>query len=152
MHASHNLQTPIADQPGGLWVQRAIGAVTLFLGITLAVLLAFSAFKLAASGGATLTPALVFCAVIGTLSAFFVSVGARMSFNRPNRHGSLLTPGLWFVIAALFFACAVFTACTLVATRQFAKLEVAGYGLALAALAAMAGRRAMKKHKRGNAS
>ncbi|WP_457354644.1 hypothetical protein [Roseateles sp. P5_D6] len=145
MRASHNPLIPIADQPGGLWVQRAIGAVTLFLGLTLAVLLAFSTFTLVARGGATLTPALIFCAVIGTLSAFFVSVGVRMSFNRPNRHGSLLTPGLWFVIAALFFACAVFVVGTLVATRQFAKLEVAGYALALAVLAVMAGRRAMKK-------
>ncbi|WP_457325597.1 hypothetical protein [Roseateles sp. P5_E11] len=148
MRASHNPLIPIADQPGGLWVQRAIGAVTLFLGLTLAVLLAFSTFTLVARGGATLTPALIFCAVIGTLSAFFVSVGVRMSFNRPNRHGSLLTPALWFAIAALFFTCAVFIASTLLATRQFAKLEVAGYAFAFAALAVMAGRRAMKKRGR----
>lgn len=122
--------------------------MTLLLGIMLGAVFAAGAFKLVARGATMQAPVLIVGAVIGLLAAFLVSAGGRMTFNRPNRHGSLLTPALWFAIAALFFTCAVFIASTLLATRQFAKLEVAGYAFAFAALAVMAGRRAMKKRGR----
>jgi len=142
---SNNPNAPLATQPGGLRIQRAVGVVALLVGLALAGLFVSGVFKLASLRSAGETFALIFLAVIGVLMAFFVTVGWRMALNRPNRYGSLLTPGLWFFVAVLFLILALTIASFFVAERRFSELETPAGALAFAVLAALAGRRAMKK-------
>jgi len=139
-----NLSTPLATQLGGLVIQRVIGAVALLLGLALSGLVLSGAVKLLTQAGAG-TTIHIFIAVVAVLAAFFISVGWRMTFNRPNRHGSLLTPGLWYVISALFIACAMWMGYLVVAKGQSLDLEAHGGALAFGVLAAMAGWRAARK-------
>jgi hypothetical protein len=74
-----------------------------------------------------------------------------MTLNRPNRHGSLLAPGLWFVVSALFLVSAGGIAIVVLAQGRFADLEVAGHALVFAVMATLAGCRAMNKGKAGTA-
>jgi hypothetical protein len=136
----NDINDPLRNHLGGVWLQRAVGAIALVVGLALGGLLSTGVFKLATGDRAGMTGALLtFLAIVAGLTAFFVSVGWRLTSNRPNRHGSLLTPGLWFI-------CAVAAAGLLLSAGRFADLEVAGYALAFSVLAAMAGRRAMKNH------
>lgn len=143
----NNPNALIAAQPGGLWIQRAVGVAALLVGVALAVLFAVGALKLTTRDEVAETTVLIFIAIVGVLAALFLSVGLRMTLNRPNRYGSLLTPGLWFLIAALFLASSVAGACLMVAQGRFAILEASVSALLLAALAALAGRRTMKKRE-----
>jgi uncharacterized membrane protein YidH (DUF202 family) len=143
----NDINDPLRNHLGGVWLQRAVGAIALVVGLALGGLLSTGVFKLATGDRAGMTGALLtFLAIVAGLTAFFVSVGWRLTSNRPNRHGSLLTPGLWFILAFLFLVCAVAAAGLLLSAGRFADLEVAGYALAFSVLAAMAGRRAMKNH------
>lgn len=140
--------TPITNHPGGLWIQRAVGAAGLIVGVLLGWLFVYGAVRFLTSAASATAVVLAFLAVIGVLAAFFVCTGWRMAFNRPNRHGSLLTPALWFAIAALFLICGLALAGVMVAQGQFTDLAPAAYAGVFAVLAILAGRRASKKHHR----
>jgi hypothetical protein len=142
---SNNPNAPLANQVGGLWTQRAVGVAALLVGLALAALFVSGVFMLASQRSAGVAFALIFLAVIGALAAFFVTVGWRMALNRPNRHGSLLTPGLWFFVAVVFLILALTIASFSVAQRRFTDLDTALGALMFAVLAVLAGQRAMKK-------
>lgn len=146
---SNNPNAPLVNQPGGVWIQRAVGVTAMLVGLALASLFVSGLFKLASLRSAGETFAFIFLAIIGVLTAFLVTVGWRITLNRPNRHGSLLPPELWFVIAFLFLILTLTTTGFSVAERRFTELETAIWALAFAALAVLAGRRAMKKRNVG---
>lgn len=125
-------------------IQRVIGAVALLLGLALSGLVLSGAVKLLTQAGAGMAIH-IFIAVVAVLAAFFISVGWRMTFNRPNRHGSLLTPGLWYVISALFIACAMWMGYLVVAEGRSVDPHAQGSTLALGVLAGMAGWRAARR-------
>ena len=66
------------------------------------------------------------------VSAFCALVGYRLLFNRPNRHGSLLPPFGWKVLAAVFFVLAIAVALIAIAHGQY-RLLVAPLGLGVLA-------------------
>lgn len=142
---SNDPNAPLENQPGTLWIQRAVGVSALLVGLALGWLFAYSAFSVATRGDAADTFVWVFLTVVGLLTAFFASVGWRLVLNRSNRHGSLLTPALWFAIALLFAICGLGIAGMVIAQGRFGDLLAPGCALAFALLAARAGRRAMKK-------
>lgn len=148
---SSDPNAPITDRPGGLELQRAVGAVTLLIGGLLDLFFAFAAIRLLSADGTADAAALIFFTVVGVIAAFFTSAGWRLTFNRPNQHGSLLTPALWFVIAGLFLAGGLVMASLLAAQGRFIDLDAAAGALAFALLSALAGRRAARK-KRDNSS
>src|SRR5262249_23155335 len=88
-------------------IARTAGAVSLALGLGLAIL-AFRIFERQFALAHDLQLSAIFF-VMGCvlLASFCLMAGYRFLFNRPNRHGSLLSPRGWKILAGCFAVPAV---------------------------------------------
>jgi ATP-dependent Clp protease adapter protein ClpS len=97
------------DKNGRL-IARIIGGVSLAFGIAAAVLAVWAIDRQFAVRGIVQVSAAAVIVVFLLIAAFSCLVGYRLVFNRPNRHGSILSPlgwktlGLSFLIVALTMA------------------------------------------------
>jgi len=140
-----NPSESIASAPGGIWLQRSVGAVALVVGVAFAWLFGFIATKIASSPlGIDLTD-LVVESMVGAAALFFLVIGWRMALNRPNKQGSILSPWLWYLLALFFLACAAFITYQIATQQQINDLEVPATAFVFSLLAALAGRRAAQK-------
>jgi len=85
-----------------LILERVAGIVLLIFGLGLGVLTLWIVERKLTLRGSVERVALIMCSVFGLIAAFCTTVGYRLSFNRPNRHGSLLSPRSWVVAAGFF--------------------------------------------------
>jgi hypothetical protein len=97
------------DKNGRL-IARIIGGVSLAFGLAAAILAVWAIDRQFAIRGMVQISAAAAIVVFLSISAFCCLVGYRLLFNRPNRHGSTLSPtgwkalGLSFLIVALTMA------------------------------------------------
>ena len=93
-------------QTNATWLDRTIGAVA----ISLAVLLVAFVFTLARTSltksQATPLGVWILLAVSLGLTVFFFVAGIRLTFQAPNRHGSLFAPWVWFTITGFLLVLA----------------------------------------------
>jgi hypothetical protein len=47
--------------------------------------------------------AIIFLILLAAVACFCITVGFRLSFNRPNHYGSILPPFGWMLLIAIFF-------------------------------------------------
>jgi ATP-dependent Clp protease adapter protein ClpS len=112
------------------FVVRIIGCVSLIFGIALAFLSSLALKRIFTvhqtfTIGAALP--LIGCYLI---SVFCLFVGFRLSFNRPNRYGSSLTPTLWLLLAISFYGFGVISIVAAASRGEYQLLLVAvGFGV-----------------------
>ena len=87
------------------------GAVLLF-GVGLVCVRALSIPRLLEHGGS------IVLLVLGGIAVFCLSVGYRLTFNRPNRYGSFLSPLGWRILCAVFLILTVVAAVLLWGSRS----------------------------------
>ena len=112
----------------------------------LSALCGWAAYRIAAADTESTPFVAVFFGVVGPTAVFFLLVGYRLLFNRPNRYGSLLPPNGWLCLAFLFLACFAFVTILAVSASQYAFLSSAMPALAFAILSFRAFRSARERH------
>jgi len=90
------------DQPAPLWMARVAGVVLGGFGLGLSALSVFLIVRQLQLHGQLETGASVFLAILLPITWFCLSVGGRLTFSKPNRSGSILSPFGWLVLAVLF--------------------------------------------------
>jgi uncharacterized membrane protein YidH (DUF202 family) len=95
---------PIAAEPGGIWLQRAVGLVATGAGLAIGWLFVFTAYKISLREGEIETFLIGVLVVLAALTTFLMSSGLRMLLNRPNRYGSVFSPATWYIAATVFLA------------------------------------------------
>jgi hypothetical protein len=109
-------QEPLGSVPSLL--ARIVGFVLSFIGAALAALAVWLAAK--QHFAALLTSFGVVLGVIALIAAFCFTVGCRLMLYRPNRHGSLVSPIVWTLLAVVFASLGiVMGAATLASGRKF---------------------------------
>jgi hypothetical protein len=81
---------------------RAIGVVAALIGVTAIALALWASYKVYPLQHRT--AGFVLIGMFLVIGVFFLLVGWRLSLNRPNRFGSLLSPLGWRALGALFAA------------------------------------------------
>lgn len=97
-------QTPVERfllQPGTSRLERGIGLTAVVIGVVLAFIVCVFAIKLLLDGQVVTTPVLYVGIAVATLSWFFLVAGVRLLLSRPNKHGSLFAPWVWFAVSGL---------------------------------------------------
>ena len=104
-------------QSPGTILERVVGIASCLLG---SLLFAATCFLLqemiTKSTRISLAPYLVLL-VVGASAAFLLTAGIRLLFLRPNKHGALFGPSVWFVISAVMLCLAAFIAFTISAAN-----------------------------------
>jgi tetratricopeptide (TPR) repeat protein len=131
-NASENLNQPQPFDMGQSVLLKIVGAILALIGGAATALLVSVVVKLLGRQISLDYGGLIFVAILFGVSAFCLSVGYRLVMNRPNRYGSLLSPGAWrvmsvcFAMLALFFEFLIF--------RAAPRAGSLGAGIALAPL------------------
>ncbi len=110
------------DRPAHPWARRAVGAAILSCGVTLLVFLVWFSYRVAIVGKAFELGVLTFMGVTVSITAFCLFMGYRLSLDRPNQHGSLLSPLGWKVLGGVFALFAIGTAVLFLWVAQYAGL------------------------------
>jgi len=132
------------DKNGRL-VARIIGGVSLAFGIAAGILAVWAIDRQFAIRGIVQISAAVVIAVFLSIAAFCCLVGYRLVFNRPNRHGSILSPTGWKALGLSFLIVALTMAAIGSGRREY-QLLGAAIGLGVLGLASVvAGRAASKR-------
>jgi hypothetical protein len=102
---------PISSVPGGIWLQRVVGLLATIAGLAFAGLFAYITYKVLLRPAAVEVIDIGVLATLAAIAAFLLISGFRMLLNRPNRHGSAVSPIAWYITAAVFLMVAawVFT-------------------------------------------
>jgi hypothetical protein len=126
-------------------LQRVVGVLALAAGVPFALL--FILVLVRTAGRLLDEPALILgvLAVLALIAGFLLSVGWRLTFNRPNSYKSLLAPNAWFAIALLFLLLAAWLAVSMIRAGNFARLYAPAYSILLGVGAAAVGVRAKKQ-------
>lgn len=109
-NVSENLNQPQRLDMGASALLKIVGAIFALIGGAAAALLVLVVIRLLGGQSALDFGALILAAILFGVSAFCLNLGYRLVLNRPNRYGSLLSPGAWrvmsvcFVMLTLFFA------------------------------------------------
>jgi tetratricopeptide (TPR) repeat protein len=109
-NVSDNLSQPQRLDTSQSALLKVVGAILALIGGAAGALLVLLVFRLVRTYIAPDRGVLIFAAILFGVSAFCLNLGYRLVLNRPNRYGSLLSPGawrvmaLWFVMVTLFLA------------------------------------------------
>jgi ATP-dependent Clp protease adapter protein ClpS len=123
------------------FIASVTGGILLAFGIVLAMFVARIVELQFVTRNALQTNAAVTALSCLVMSVFFLVVGYRLLFNRPNRNGSLLSPIGWMVLAVCFFAVGAVVAAIGMSRGDY-QAFVAAVGLAaFGCLSVIAGRR-----------
>jgi ATP-dependent Clp protease adapter protein ClpS len=132
------------DKNGRL-VARIIGGVSLAFGVAAAILAVWAIDRQFAIRGFVQVSAALVVVVFLSIAAFCCLVGYRLAFNRPNRHGSVLSPTGWKMLGLGFLIVAL-TMGAIGSGRREYQLFGAAIGLGLLGLGSvLAGRVASNK-------
>jgi hypothetical protein len=83
---------------------RITGSLLSLFGIGLAILCLWIIERQFALLGTVRLNALTLVLIFGLISFFCVVVGYRLTFNRPNKYGSILSPSSWIILGLVFGA------------------------------------------------
>jgi ATP-dependent Clp protease adapter protein ClpS len=129
------------DKNGRL-IARIIGGVSLAFGLAAAILAVWAIDRQFAIRGMVQISAAAVIVVFLSISAFCCLVGYRLLFNRPNRHGSILSPTGWKTLGLSILIVALTMAAIGLGRREYRVfgaalgLDVLGFGGLLAGRAA----------------
>ena len=115
---------------------KVAGGFLILLGLLLLAAAMTSFLSLANIETKSASPGLGAAAFFGIPALLFLSVGIRLFLQRPNRHGSVLRPAVWFSLCALFGVIGL-AGCAFSLTRSPMGYLDAGYGLLSSALLAL---------------
>jgi ATP-dependent Clp protease adapter protein ClpS len=111
-------------------IVRIVGAMSLMLGIALAILAILAVERQLAAHHTLMTGAAVPVISFCLISAFCSLVGCRLLFNRPTRNGSILSPPGWMVLAISFYVICVDSIAAAASRGEYPLLMVAvGFGV-----------------------
>lgn len=114
------MTSPYLAPVGGRW-RRVAGVVLLFAGAVLTALLGYRALQFvtqpALRHGFT-SSSLVFALILFALCGICWQGGYRLTFNRPDRSGSLFSRPAWFAIGLALVVITVIMAAVIVAARR----------------------------------
>lgn len=133
----HQLNPKVLNSLG-----RGIGIVMLLIAAGLTALLVFLLERRLTLVGTVDLQVVAFVAVTGTIALFAFVTGWRLALNRPNRHGSLLPPWGWYLLAAAFVLLAGFIGISLVLQGAYAGVVAVAGCLMLALLCGRQGKAA----------
>jgi hypothetical protein len=85
-------------------IAKVSGAVLLAFGVGLGVLAISIVERQLSLRGAIRGDAAAFVVVAGVLGLFCSTIGYRLTFNRPNRYNSILSPTSWLLLTVCFGA------------------------------------------------
>jgi ATP-dependent Clp protease adapter protein ClpS len=132
------------DKNGRL-LARMVGGVSLAFGIAAAILMVWAIDRQFAIRGVVQISAAAVILFFLSISAFCCLVGYRLLFNRPNRHGSVLSPTGWRVLSLSFLIVALTMAAIGLGRGEY-QLLAAAIGLGVLGLGSvLAGRAAASK-------
>jgi len=86
---------------------RGAGVVLGVFGLGLLALSIFLIIRQLQHHGQLEADAIVFLAILLPIAWFCLSVGSRLTFSKPNRSGSILSPLGWLILVVLFAALAL---------------------------------------------
>jgi hypothetical protein len=132
---------PLAPNPTGYdgsspirpWLRRLVGSLALASGFVLLVFLIWATYRITVLGRKPDWLVVAFCGVVVAMTVFFLFIGYRLIFNRPNQHGSMLPPSGWYALGSVFGLVALGIAAPLVWVGLYDELIPAGCALVLAA-------------------
>jgi len=81
---------------------KGVGLVVTVFGVGGFLLIAGMAYRLISTDKVLDTFGVVFILILLPIVLFCLSVGYRLTFNRPNKYGSLLSPKAWRVLGSIF--------------------------------------------------
>jgi ATP-dependent Clp protease adapter protein ClpS len=124
----------------GRLIARIIGGASLAFGIAAGTLAVWAIDRQFASRGVVEISAAAVIVVFPSISAFCCLVGFRLAFNRPNRHGSVLSPLGWKLLGCSFSIVALTMAAIGLGRGEY-RLFGAAFGLGVLGLGSvLAGR------------
>jgi hypothetical protein len=122
-------QRQLSSTLSGKVMVIGVGLVCETFGVGLLVLLVWTTYKLFILGKTPDTLALIFLLVLLVIMTFCLTVGYRLLFNRPNNHGSLLSPKAWRLLGGIFAAIALVLLVFVIVSKAYSQLAAVAYSV-----------------------
>ena len=132
-------------------VARLAGAVLLAFGTGVAVLVIWIIERQWSMYATVKIEAAALIAGLGVVATFTSIVGYRLTFNRPNQHGSMLSPRAWIILAVFFAGLGAAVVAGGLAQGQLEALATVPFSALLVVGCILARRRAVHSGRNGRA-